>query len=470
MPHLNLESVLADLRNQGGDTAAIEVKSARGGLPSTIGESLCALANRPSGGLVLLGLDEKTGFLPTGLTDLQTIKQGIANTARACVPPVSVEISQHDVQGNAVIAAHVAECDRSAKPCRFRGRGWQRAWDGDYAMSPEEEQAFLRLRDAPRADKEPVPGTSSADLDPDLKNLWLETAREMDPIGLGRFLDDEECLMRAGVLLPTGETSKAGLLALGIHPQQHFPRYVVNLASEGEGNTRANELATLSGPIPLMLEGALSWARTVMDRRAVEQPDGSLHDEWTYPLVALRELIANALVHRDLDQWSQGSAIEVRLKRDRFVITNPGGLYGITADRLGKVKQTSARNGTLIEICRYTRAESGARVVETLASGIPKVVESLKTAGLPPALFDDRAIAFTVVLRRNSAAMSAGLTTTQTRILMELGAGPLDVKQIEQRTGLKGPTIRKAIRALGDRIEVIGGRGRPTTYSLRDRD
>ena len=468
MNDLEFDSVLADLRAQGGDTTAVEVKSARGGLPSTTGESLCALANHPGGGLLLLGLDERVGFAPVGLTDLQVLKQGVASKARACTPPVGVEMSQHEVQGHVVIAVQVTECARSAKPCRFKGRGWLRAWDGDYSMSQEEEQAFLRLGDAPHADKKPVVGTSRVDLDTDLTRLWLETARAMDPTGLGRFPDDAECLMRGGVLTPNGEVSKAGLLALGIQPQQYFPRFVVNLAADGGPDTRAVEPATVSGPIPLMLEGALSWARKVMDRQTVERPDGTVHDEWTYPLVALRELIANALVHRDLDSWSEGSAVEVRLQADRLVITNPGGLYGITVDRLGKVKQTSARNGSLIEICRYARAETGARVVETLASGIPKVLESMQDAGLPAPLFDDRAIAFTVVLRRGAARATASLTTTQARVLAELATGALSVRELEQRTDLKGPTIRKALRALHDRVSSDGGKGRHTTYTLRD--
>ena len=76
--------------------------------------------------------------------------------------------------------------------------------------------------------------------------------------------------------------------------------------------------------------------------------DGSVHDRYAYPLAAFRELIANAIVHRDLDAWSTGLVIEVRLRRDRLVIGNPGGLYGITVDRLGQDAVTSARNARLV--------------------------------------------------------------------------------------------------------------------------
>lgn len=107
-------------------------------------------------------------------------------------------------------------------------------------------------------------------------------------------------------------------------------------------------------------------------------------------LAAFRELIANALLHRDLDSWSAGMAIEVRLRRDRLVVTNPGGLYGITLDRLGKEAITSARNMWLVKICQYLRSpESGGRVIEALATGIPTIAEALNDAELPPAQYAD---------------------------------------------------------------------------------
>ena len=45
----------------------MEVKSAAGGLPASISSTLSALANLPRGGLVILGLDERTGFRPVPL-------------------------------------------------------------------------------------------------------------------------------------------------------------------------------------------------------------------------------------------------------------------------------------------------------------------------------------------------------------------------------------------------------------------
>jgi ATP-dependent DNA helicase RecG len=130
----------------------------------------------------------------------------------------------------------------------------------------------------------------------------------------------------------------AGVLALGLYPQQWFPRFVIQAAAEpapGEPATaRARNQVTIDGPVPRMLDQAMAWARRTFDTYIVNEPDGTV--------------------------------------RDRLVIGNPGGLYGITVDRLGQEAVTSARNARLVAICQHVySAETGARAIEALASGIP---------------------------------------------------------------------------------------------------
>lgn len=245
------------------------------------------------------------------------------------------------------------------------------------------------------------------------------------------------------------------------------------LASDPAG-ARARNQTTITGAIPRMLDAALAWARRTFDTSIVAEPDGTVHDRLAYPLVAFRELIANALVHRDLDHWSAGMAIEVRLHRGRLVVSNPGGLYGITVDRLGRDAVTSARNARLVAICQHVRSpETGARVIEALASGIPTIAEALAEHRLPPAHYIDSGIRFTAVLHQPTAtAVPArpGLNTTEQRVSQGLTGTAKTVVELERDLNLAGPTIRKALRALRNRgmVTQLGGKGRPTTYQRSD--
>ncbi len=468
---LDITDLVASLRATGGDTTAVEVKSAAGGIPQSLASTLSALANLPGGGRVILGLDEATGFTPVKLSDPHALKQALGSVARNLTPPVGLTIHDATVDGDLVIVADVAECPVAQKACYVTstGKAYGRSFDGDFELSDLERQAFLVGRTYPRSDQDAVPGSTVADLDPALLADWIATVRERNPGGLGRFGDDAELLRRSAVTTTTGELTVAGLLALGSHPQQFFPRYVIQLASSpAPGETvRAVGATTLDGPIPTMLAGALAWARRTFTPRIMSD-DGIVRDSHEYPLDAFRELVGNALVHRDHAEWSRGLAIEVRHLSDRLVLTSPGGLFGITVDRLGSEGVTSARNGRLLSICQYVHTrDDGGRVVEALATGIPTVTASLARAGLPPARFIDAGIRFTVILRRGPSSTRRPVIRGRSALAVwEAIDGERSVDEIRARTGLSTANVRRILRDLRDNrfIVVNGGPGRPTTY------
>lgn len=488
----DISDLVSTLRINGGDHADVEVKAAQGGLPESLTSTLSALANLPGGGLIILGLDERAGFVPVGLDDPQALKQALGNRARGFLPPVRLSIDDAQIGDQPVIVATVHECDPSAKPCRVQSSGlaYLRSYDGDYALSAIEEQAFLAARKAPHFDREAVSGTTRSDLDSELVAAWLDTVRRDSATALGRFRDDEEVLRRAGVVTSSGELSLAGLLTLGAYPQEHLPRFVVQAAADplpgDPPDIRARNAATFDGPIPTMLAGIQRWAAKNMSSTIRGGSSGDVRTQYDYPLEAVRELVTNALIHRDLDTWSQGLAVEVRLRQGRFVIANPGGLYGITVDRLGLEHVTSARNQRLVNLCQYARIPGrDARVIEGLATGLPTVARELATADLPPAQFIDEGIRFTVILHRTrhsgqgsrsrsaddgrSVILPAGTNLAAVyRVLTE----PRTAAEIAQRTELTKASVRKALQSLRDNYGIVeqhGGRGRHTTYERRPR-
>lgn len=91
-----------------------------------------------------------------------------------------------------------------------------------------------------------------------------------------------------------------------------------------------------------------------------------------FPEIAIRELVANALIHQDFNEV--GSSVIVEIYSDRIEISNPG-LPIITPERF--IDEYQSRNEKLADILRRIG------ICEELGSGIDKVVNSAEVFQLP---------------------------------------------------------------------------------------
>lgn len=402
-----IAEIVADLREEGSDLSNIEVKAAKGGFPQSAKSTLSAFANTPGGGLLIFGLSDPD-FTPVKITDPAALQASLASIARTGMsPPITFSSGVVKFEGASLVWAEIDELSTSAKPAHViaNKKAYLRSYDGDYELSDLEKQAFIANRTAPKFDGEAVTAAGIADLDSDLKQNYIETCRASSA-QLSKF-SDAEILVKTGVLTSDGaHPTLAGLLALGSYPQQYFPNLAIQ-ASVMPGpdepvGTRAVDPRRFDGPVPVMLEEALRWVQRNTRTRIRFGADGHGRDEPEYPNEAVRELLSNALVHRDLGPYALNQAITIRLEPGKLIIHNAGGLFGISASQLGKIEVTSARNGYLIRICQNVRSGGSRRVVEALATGIKEVLRSVAAAGMVAPRFLDRGIGFTVVMPNHS--------------------------------------------------------------------
>jgi ATP-dependent DNA helicase RecG len=92
-----------------------------------------------------------------------------------------------------------------------------------------------------------------------------------------------------------------------------------------------------------------------------------------YPQIAIRELVANAVIHQDFNERGTGPMIEIF--SDRIEITNPG-LPLITPNRF--IDEYQSRNEDLASMMRRFR------ICEEKGSGIDKVIMEIELFQLPP--------------------------------------------------------------------------------------
>lgn len=109
----------------------------------------------------------------------------------------------------------------------------------------------------------------------------------------------------------------------------------------------------------------------------IDPQTGRRSDKPEYPVVAVRELILNALVHRDYSTHTDYTPVTIRMFSNRIEIENPGGLYGrMPLDKLGKVAAAKIRSITAeMTSVRAKRAED-VLLFGALKSALRGVIQS----------------------------------------------------------------------------------------------
>lgn len=147
----------------------------------------------------------------------------------------------------------------------------------------------------------------------------------------------------------------------------------------------------------------------------------SRRDVPEYPEVAIREAVANALMHRDYSSGGLASQVQVNMFVDRIEVVSPGGLYGmVTVDNIGKYGASSSRNQYLSRILESAPYPEGypekGYVVENKGIGFAQIQAALKSQGMDPAEPKDSLSLFVVTMRKkrasatDSALASAAIT------------------------------------------------------------
>lgn len=501
MTNDELNELIHTLRGVRTDLRHVEAKRAQTSLPKRLWESLSAFANSPGGGVIVLGLDEQSGFTITGVDDPRRIFQDLGSMCAEMEPRLSPVINIHEIEGKHLVVAEVAELLPMEKPCYHRAHGLTngaciRIADGDHKLTPYEVQMMLAGRGQPVDDITPVADASEADFDTALVTMFAQRVRERRP--RFRHRSDAEILrgLKATVPHPDRHSepvpSIAGLLVFGREPQAIFPEFAIvvttypgrRIGELGPHGERLLDDVRIEGPIAQMVPQAIT--AIVGNLRKPRHESGAFRAiPSEFPRAALSEALVNALAHRDLSPLSRGMPVQVQVFTDRVVILNPGGLFGpVNVDTLGVDGHSSARNPILMQLLEDLRLPgAGEALAEHRGTGIAAMIETLRAAEMSPPRFDDKVSSFSVTFPRQSllepdtltwlAAQEADSHTLSRdqRMALALMRGGEIMTNARYRQ-VSGADSRVATRELGDLVSrglaEMRGVGRWAEYALSD--
>jgi len=235
-----------------------------------------------------------------------------------------------------------------------------------------------------------------------MEQLRIEARRERAPDDLLRLPDQD--LLAALDVLRDGRLTRAGLL-LGGSPEalrRHVPAYVwtyLRMQSDTDYTDRAD------GPDALPVALARITERIMIDNPITTVREGMFHFEYrTYPEIALREALMNALCHAD---FRVAGPVLVKQFPRSLEIGNPGGFIGgISPDNILH-HEPAARNPLLVE------ALARLRLINRSNLGVGRMFSAMLMEGKEPPTIEDQGEAVKVTFRAQSMSAPFRLFVAQ---------------------------------------------------------
>ncbi len=411
MVEKELKDLISQIQTRGCEEQTTEVKAAHGGCPEKLYDTISAFSNQNSGGTFVFGLDEKSGFSKVGVYDAQDLQKKVMEYCEQMTPVVRPVFTVCDEDGMIFVSAEIPPVDIAERPCYKTAKGrlqgsYIRVGDADKPMTEYEVYSYEAFRKKYRDDIRAVEDASFKSLDTAKVDEYLALKRSERP-NLA-VLPNEQQYELAGITR-NGKITMTALLLFGLYPQAFYPQLSI-IATNVPGNemgaldvagNRFLDSKRIEGTLPDMLDGAIAFVRTNMRTATkIDSKTGKRTDMPQYPVIAVREAVLNALVHRDYSFHTEGKPIQLVMYSDRMEIINPGGLYGrLTVDQLGQA-QPDTRNPALV-----TAMETLGKT-ENRYSGIPTIRYAMKESSLPAPLFIDTRGTFKVILYNNTEELT----------------------------------------------------------------
>ena len=421
---------------------------------------IAAFANLPGGGFLAFGIDDNNGkVLGIAKADTNSIIERLASLCRDGVDPlVSIDHSIETFKGKELLVVYIKES--AVKPVHLKGKtiedSYIRSGGTTRKASRQEIGALMLNSKSPTWEelhaskllnevevitlleydkilellKKPVPSNL-----PEIVK-WLEEEKMIvDVDGKGYYITN------FGAIAAAKDLTKFDGLS----------RKVVRLIKyEGKNKAAGSKEYPGTKGYAIGFEGLIQFVKGLLPGSEVIK--NSLRQETSvYPEIALRELIANILIHQDFTIRGTGPMIEIF--EDRIEFTNPGKL--LPSKKLDRLIRTTPESRNEILASAFRRYN----ICEERGSGFEKAVMAIELFGLPPLKFEETENSFKVTMYspRKFADMSNEERIEacyQHSIIEYYGNGGFNNTSLRKRFGMHDKQAAQVSKLIKDAIDI----------------
>lgn len=360
---------------------------------------ISAFANNPGGGFLVFGIENKTGT-PTGITQIQaeTIIQKLSSLCRDMVNPlVSIDHAIESYNGKSLLFVFIKES--AVKPVHLASGTIEDAYirsGGTTRKASRQEIGSLMLnsktphyeelhasklkssseildtldyRSIYKLLEKPIPQSQEEIL------KWMEHEKMIQAVdGAGYYITNFGALAAAYNLKDFDDLARKSIRVI---------KY------KGKNKSETEKEYPGSKGYAIGFEGLIEFVKLLLPGSEIIK--NALRKETVvYPEIALRELIANSLIHQDFSVRGSGPMIEIF--DDRIEISNPGKL--LPTKKIDRLIRTTPESRNEILASAFRRYN----ICEERGSGFEKAVTAIELFGLPPLRFEELENSFRVTM------------------------------------------------------------------------
>ena len=309
----------------------------------SLAQEIVAFSNS-GGGDIFIGVSNDGTFAGLTREDMGRLNQLVSNAASQQVRPPLNPRTENIATPNGLVMRIVVPNGVSKPYMDKNGVIWVKsAGDKRKATSREEIQRLYQSAGLIHGDEIPVRGLNIADLDTDYFKAFFERH-------ISESLDDQglplPVLLENMNLMENGIFNVSGALLFTRNPSLRLPVFITKaIAFPGKAIHETNYIDSqdITGKIADVFQKSIGFVlgniRHVQGNQGVNAPG-----EPEIPRIALEELIANALIHRD---YFVSAPIRILVFSDRVEIISPGHLpNNLTVENI-KMGNSNIRNPIL---------------------------------------------------------------------------------------------------------------------------
>ncbi len=369
---------------EGGETQEVEFKQSFHSAQE-VSKAICSFANT-FGGIVLIGVSDKKEILGVS-SDTDTLQQQVSAANQSVLPTPLISVEVHKVKDKTILAVIVQKSPDNSYHT-FHGAIYVRVGSTTKRIDGQTHLEFLRNRQILSFDESYETTFNLEDIDLEKIKEYLRVRKQekyLENHTVQEFLLSNKLASRNGEL----RIKNPVILLFAKNTVQYFPQIEIKLV-QFSGTEAVNILShkLVQESLPQAINQAIAFVEKHLTK-SIEVIGAPKRVEKTeYPLNVVREAVVNAIAHRD---YFSRDSVQIYIFDDRIEITNPGSLpNALPKEMFGTI--SVQRNPITYRFLR----DMG--YVEGLGTGIPRMKNAMRQAGLSDPEFKITESFFRIVL------------------------------------------------------------------------